>query len=270
MTTLSDMTLKAYNSKLNIIRNDGEFTDDDIENHPNNILNWIKDTYPNLGTQNTYLSALLYFTNKNQVYFDYFKLLKKQLDELKNQQKLPENKIINYKKWSEYLTMFNQAEKENKPIDDLVIMGLYTLIAPVRLDYAGMKIIKDVRHAKGIDDNYCLLRKTKPIFIFREFKTSKSKGEVSIRIPKRLYLLLLRFYDDGKRNVIYDATPDALGKRIAYLFGSSLNMLRHSFIDFRYKNDLTIVQKEKIAHDMMNSPNVAEQYRTMNNNVEED
>ena len=261
----SESTIKSYTAKYNKLKDLGEFDDNYINNEQLSVIKFIKSYYTNINTQNAVVSSLLYFTDKDEVYYNYFKELKKQIDVLKNQQKLPENKIINYKQWPEYVNMFNEALKNNMPIDDLIIMAVYTLIAPVRLDYSNMIIIKDLRMAKGIDTNYCLLRKTKPVFIFRAYKTASSKGEVIINIPKQLALLLEKLRLSG-RKVVYDGNDNLLSKRISHLFnGSSLNILRHSYIDFKYKNDLSIIQKEHLAHDMMNSPFVQEQYRTINN-----
>jgi len=151
-----------------------------------------------------------------------------------------------------------------------LIVALYTLQPPVRLNYSNMAIInseKDIEPNK----NYLLVKgRNVKHFIFQDYKTAKTNGRVDKKIPKELNSILnlyLKYHKskylilDAKSNPI---TANGLGKLITSSFqftGKSvtLNLLRHIYISSKIDLDQIKAQKE-LAKSMHHSESMQESY----------
>ena len=192
--TLNEKSIKTYTSILKSISKNLNFNDISDFKKTKKILEHLKDMPGPL--RKTRLSALLVITghndfkeqmlkdinnynkdkkegNKNQKETDAW-MTKEEIKKIFNS--LKKRASVNYKKGD--LTM-----RELQEIQDFVMIALFTLIPPRRaLDFTEMKI-KDINLEK---DNF-IKNKT---MIFNIYKTSKSKGQDKIEIPKELKLIL--------------------------------------------------------------------------------
>jgi len=162
------------------------------------------------------------------------------------------------------------TKKDMNLLKKYLIVALYTLQPPVRLNYSNMKIInseKDVEPEK----NYLLVKgRNKKTLIFQDYKTAKTNGRVDKKVPKELNSILnlyLKYHKskylilDAKGNPI---TANGLGKLITSSFdftGKSvtLNLLRHIYISSKIDLDAIKAQKE-LAKSMHHSESMQESY----------
>lgn len=286
--TLSETTLKTYSGCVK--RLNDVFDDEDYLTDPKLVIDYLKQHYPNLSSNKTYLSALLWYVKDKSksaygVYKGEIDKLRPQVALKETNQTLTKTQEENYIKWSILKNAGKNAIKmydERKiSLADALVCVLYTEQVPVRADYINMLFIRDIRKATDKNTNYCLLRKRNPVFIFQEYKTASKYGRVVVKIKPVVYRLLVERYNqvidisavDGViidiRKVFNDDQP-SFSRRVKTSFEKvvdkpvSINILRHSFLtDFLSKNP-SLHEKQKIATLMMNSSTVGEAYRVLN------
>lgn len=242
-----------------------------------------------LTTQRNYLTSVLvvlqaYDANENLI--NYYKNLINDLNEkynavmAKNQKS--EKQEANWTSIDELKKVFKDLEKEvlnmdlkNKikikpaeftKLQDYLVAGLYTLLPPVRLDYAPMFIIPSKTQAtKG--NNYLINSgRNKKSFLIQEFKNVSSRGSQTIEIPPKLNTIInmwLKWNDtnyfllNNRKEVL---SANGLGKMISKVFAPTgknitINLLRSIYISENV--DLDVVKKNaKIADAMMHSTDV--------------
>jgi hypothetical protein len=179
--------------------------------------------------------------------------------------------------WAEVLTVKDKIQpKEDTTswteIQDWVIYNLYTLLPPLRADYSPMMVFdKKPKDDKG---NYMILRKTKPVIVLNEYKTSATFGRVEIAISSELMEVLkvwrtfnpsewLLLKDDGQ-----PMTSDGLSQRVIRIFekhagkSTGISMLRHAYITMkRSGKELSLLEKEALSRQMLHSTITNELYR---------
>ena len=257
--------------------------------------------YPNPGTRNTYLSALKHFAKTDEERLVYLEQTKKDVPLIQAKeeaQKLPETKQENLLTWEEVQKTYEEAVKQHNAgmlsLQYLLIVALYSLTTPVRLDYANMIYVRhkslgtipfeetelegNVAYEPQIEDkkeNYCWLGKS-PRFIFNAYKTAGKYHQVTLPIPDRLHKLLRTHAEQWNRNsteqpkYVFLGTPNALGKALSRTFmllskkSVTVNLLRHARVDFFYRNtsNPSIKQKKELAEQMLHSYTEQERYRT--------
>lgn len=204
------------------------------------------------------------------VMMDYSKAANERAEE----QKATESQEEAYLPWKDILAA---VDKHFEDMDDLaglqdhLILSLYTLNAPVRLDYAGMKVAKKGSEPK--EGNVCVMGPRSGEFIFREFKTASSMGEQRIKIAPKLYRIIKEWLklspDPSVLLLNKNGTPmveNTLGKRITELFVGltgkkvSVNTLRHSYATEYHKGSKSIKQKKADAAKMLHSGKKSEEY----------
>ena len=145
--------------------------------------------------------------------------------------------------------------------DRMLINALYTLQAPVRLDYADM-IISYGNEKEGYDGNECVMKgRTTSYFVFRKYKTDKTYGTVRIPInPKLQYLIefVEEIYPRG--HLLMSASSAALGNIVRSTFGFGVDILRHAYIMEHFPKLTTIKEKDELARRMLHSRMTQETY----------
>ena len=172
------------------------------------------------------------------------------------------------------LDLFNIDKKLNSKqlniIQSYLVVALYTLQPPVRLNYSDMKIIKnedDIEEGK----NYLLNKsRNKKQFIFQDYKTSKKHGKIVQPINKELNTIINKWLKVNKTdNFLIDQkghpmNSNQLGKFITKSFDFTtkkitLNLLRHVYISENI--DLEAIKKgQQLAKDMHHTPQLQEMY----------
>ena len=162
------------------------------------------------------------------------------------------------------------SKKDMEILQQYVVVALYTLHAPVRLNYANMKIINSAKDIKP-NINYLLITgRNKKQFIFQEYKTSKHGGRKDIPVKKELNSVINMWLKYNKSSyLLLDSkdepmNPNALGKYITKSFSFTgkkvtLNLLRHIYISSNI--DLEAIKKsQQMSEDMMHSQAMQEDY----------
>tara|TARA_R110002073_G_scaffold130239_2_gene276924 strand:+ start:1 stop:921 length:921 start_codon:yes stop_codon:yes gene_type:complete len=188
------------------------------------------------------------------------------LSDLKKGLRLYQNQIRD-------LDLLNKAKLNTKQINIIqsyLVVALYTLQPPVRLNYANMKIIKNLSEVE--DGKNYLLNKSRNIksFIFQDYKTSGKHGKITQPIGKELNTIINKwlkvnttnnFLIDQKGNTL---NANQLGKFISKAFAFTgkkitLNLLRHIYISENI--DLEAIKKSKeLAKSMHHSTGMQEMY----------
>ena len=114
--------------------------------------------------------------------------------------------------------------KQLNIIQSYLVIALYTLQPPVRLNYSNMKIIKKESEIEK-DKNYLLnSSRNKKTFIFQDYKTSKQHGRINQPINKDLNTIINKWLKVNKTdNFLVDQKGHAmnanqLGKYISKAF----------------------------------------------------
>jgi hypothetical protein len=263
-------------------------------------IKYLTTKYSNPGTRNTYYSALKFYATQEDKLL-YLAETKKDIPAMEAQQTaqiLPPQKEENILKWEQIQQAFEDATKlynEGKiSLQQLLIVGLYSLTDPVRLDYVNMEFAthsasKWLPHPttkltaenpaykyllEESKTNYCWLGE-QPRFIFNSYKTSGKYHQVMLDIPEKL-VKLLRLYADEDTDlrpnnpVLYKGTANGFGKALGRIFYDltgkccTVNLIRHSRVDYFYRTNTnpSIKAKQELARKMLHSHTIQEKYRT--------
>lgn len=199
-------------------------------------------------------------------YVNIMTILKKEMTEEGDENKLSEREELNYVKWENIKDIYTKT----KDIDDKIILALYTIIPPRRgTDYRLMKVITS--EELPTDDNFNYLHiKTKSNyqFIFNVYKTSPIYGLQSFKVPPILRGIINDFIKSHKikNGDLLFSTQDwremsqgnfsAMIKHIFYKYTKkniTINLLRHSIISDLYKSNPSNAKKKTLAIKMGNS-----------------
>ena len=269
---ISETTVKKYIDKLKVV-----FAQDDETEYLNNIKN--------LNTALAYYGAIFgsikhsptakkYFEDHIDDYTEKYKLL---MDKSKNgnvksadTQTEESEPIVNVdwkliiKKTNDYTTL----------TQDQMLFNIYTLTSPKRLDYNRLFIT----HNKIIPENESnyiqVLSKTKSNIILNEYKTSKKYGTQETKLSAKLAKIIWEYTKTfPEKKYLFEtetgkpyANAESFGKYLRTTFTKALgepitvNTLRHSWITYTRRNDLSKKEKLRIAVEMQHSAEVAETY----------
>ena len=284
---LKQNSIKAYVITIQKLNGDKEIKDLDFLANKENIKEKLETL--KLTTQRNYLTAVLVVLqayDANQKLIDYYKNLINDLNEKYNaimsKNQKSEKQEQNWSSMDELKKVFKDLEKvvlnmdlknkiKIKPVEftklqDYLVAGLYTLLPPVRLDYAPMFIIPSKTQAtKG--NNYLINSgRNKKSFYIQEYKNASSRGPQIIDVPPKLNTIInmwLRWNDTNKfllNNRKEVLSANGLGKMISKVFAPTnrqitINLLRSIYISENV--DLDVVKKNaKIADAMMHSTSV--------------
>lgn len=276
---LASSSIKTY---LNILNSLGKKMniEGDLENYykknSGKVLEFLKDERPS--RRKTILSALVVLCGECDATKKYREQMMKDqetyMTEEKNQSR-NENQKENWLSWEEIKHVFEELEKEVKPllvkkidnltdknikrIQEYILLSVYVLIPPRRAqDFTNFKI-KDIN--PKIDNFYDLKKKE---FVFNTYKTSKKHGEQRVKIPIRLQNILkkwlsinpsdmLLWSENGKelkQNQITNWLNKIFDKKI------SVNMLRHIYITENVLKDMPkLTHLEEVAEEMGHTVN---------------
>ena len=302
-------SLRAYIISINKVHN--AIFDKDIVDKKNpldflkdekKVLDTIKDL--KINTQKNYLSAIIVgldSMNDKGIYDTELKEYREYLDELNKEtiKELEKNektdnqeknwvslqalkKVMNsYKRDLIDRDVFKKETITKKQRDILqmwVVANLYLHDdnPPIRLDYGGMKVIKNSDYEKLSKDeleenNYLVVKsRTNKFFHFGEYKSKKAHGIKKIPVGKILNSVLniwLKFNDSG--NLLVDSrdkpmNSNQLSKYISKTFAPTgkkitANMLRHIYISEKHPVEVND-SKKQTADKMLHSVSTQEKY----------
>jgi len=183
--------------------------------------------------------------------------------------------------WIDWKDLKKLTKNLNDTTQENMLIHLYTMIAPSRLDFHNLLIVKPDQQVKEQKQNYIqLLTKKKAKLVLQEYKTSATYGANEIDLPLKLVSFLNEYVTDHPENIyLFEkqtgghkpfASPETFARYLKDIFfkltgkNISVDLLRHSFItDFR-SGDISLKAKEKVAKQMGNSVATQEDYRRIN------
>jgi len=264
----SETTTKQYESRIAILAKAGV----DPIAKPADLLTWFETTKQGNSSKKLYLSAIKWkhgdmFPKVLQDKLNDF--FQKQNDTAK-EQKLSPNQEKNFVSFDDLAKVQKtlEADHETKFLQYLLV-SLYTLTPPVRLDYGDVQVFQ--RYGKGRKGNELILTSKKaPVFVFRNYKTAKTYGEVLLPIPKPLadvirawfihlgglprFLLGKEYRPEQLSAMIQGAFKENTGKEVG------VNLLRHAYITKVFPSLTTLKQKDDLAKRMLHSATLQELY----------
>jgi hypothetical protein len=245
---------------------------------PKPVLAWIREQGGE-SAQKVYLSAIKWKVGAKDYpieYQDAMKVFFTNQVAHEKKQVLSERQVSNFVEYPDLLKVQRNLAKKDKSDKDwerYLIASLYTLNAPLRADYGDVKVYgrEDKRRSTG---NELIWRKKKPVFIMREYKTSKAHGAVKIAVSKELAKVIGEWFNHLGATPTYllgadSITPNALLVKIADAFAETgkqvgIDILRHSYIVYYYPSLKSIEQKEELAGRMLHTKERQELYNSQN------
>lgn len=276
--TLSASSVKTYDSIIRSLHNkvfNTKNVDVNNFNDVERVLNYLSDVPSS--KRKTILSALFVLNGKEEYRVAMSEDIREYDEEISKQEKT-ESQRENWITSEEINEMLNEFEMKSKAIykkDEKTIADLRTVrnyvilcllsgkfIQPRRsLDYVNFKI-RDINRET---DNYL----DKNELVFNSYKTSKTYGRQTLKIPTKLKNILLKWIAINPTDyLLFDSNLNQmssvkLNQTLNKLFGKriSVNALRHSYLTEKYAE--TSRQTKELENDMKamgSSKNVAVNY----------
>jgi integrase len=291
---LSNETLKTYTRIINKLIKDLNIVDNNYYiNNFDDVIEYIKETYPNYGSQITIISSIMNIINndknineknrdnyikkyrellnENRLIIENNKLNNKKNDkEKENWISLSELQYIfkqNYKKYKDYLLNkidYVLSEELFNQIQNTIILSLYIFIEPRRSEYIKLKY-------KNYDieiDNYIDIKNKK--MVLNQYKTDKTYKKFEIDLNKNLFDILDNYIKFRIKNNL-DKTDylfttfknnnidnSQLVRRLNKIIGKniSVSMIRKIYLSDTYLNNLDEIKKiNNTSKNMGNSIN---------------
>jgi len=296
---IKDKSINAYLIILKKLNDDRDIDSLDYLNDTENIIKKINEK--KLTTQRNYVSAVLtalscrkdiddndetmliykdHLKNLNDKYDEFIESHQKTQSQVDNWCSLTELDNIrkNYKKRirnNEYAKKETLTHEEKINLTYYVIVSLYTLLPPVRVDYAPMKIITDINDDDN-ETNYLYIKsRNNKQFILNEYKTSKKYGKKIIDIPPELNSVInlyLKFHSSNNSFLFNSKGNYMTAKELTLLIPKAfsiytfknitLNLLRHIYIseNIQLKSPEQLKKEKDIADVMGHSLAIQQTY----------
>ena len=207
------------------------------------------------------------------VYRDKMDELNKKISDKSKDQELSETEKAKYLEWPQILEVLEKirlAVHDVESFQDYLIICLYTLMPPVRLDFAEMRIVQEEPAEHGA--NYLVLA-DKPYFLFTDYKTYAKYGAQRTTLPLPLLDVIQEWrsmVDDEYLLLGSNGLPMKeweLGQTIIKVFekhsGKSVgvNILRHSYASWMRRAEMSFKASAELAQAMGHSQNMSALYR---------
>ena len=258
---LHEKSVKTYGSVLKSIMKDLDMkTSKDLDDHKN-VLKYLNEMPPN--KRKTRLSALFVLTEND----NYKSKMLEDIGEYNasvSKQDKNEKESENWITKDAVISLYDKMKKganiimkkgdlkmrDLQEIQNFIMLALFVLIPPRRaLDYVEMKI-------KNVDkktDNYIQGNK----LVFNTYKTSKSKGQQIVDIPRELKTILNKWVKiNPSEYLLFDAKNNKLSsvkinQRFEKIMGKkfSVNMFRKLFLTDKYGD--TVKKMKEMEKDMI-------------------
>lgn len=178
-----------------------------------------------------------------------------------------DKKKLDYPKWKTLINInIDQLTDQNK-----LIYNLYVLMPPRRIkDYINFVYVSNINNIIDQNNNYCFIdyeNLNNSKFIFYNYKTFKTYGIQKLIISDDLLKFIIEYIknqnikDNEKLIKINSNTRfiEALNK----IFGYSVDIIRHSFIDYLYTLNLSYSELDKISFYMAHNIKQQQKYKKM-------
>jgi integrase len=249
---------------------------------PEEVIEWIKDTYDSEQTRKSYISAILAVFRHNpalkesrkEVYkkwYDAFAEIHNAIEErYKRNEPTQKQKDV----YVPFQKVIEARDKLERGSYERLLLAFYTYLPPLRCDFNRVRLISGSATRGKDDENYITIDgKTCVQLVLNEYKTKKGKDRYEKTIPKDLCDELNASLQAHPRDWLFvdkrgqpfsaksytqwanRVLAKVLGKRM------TVSMLRHAFINSLDFNKLTVAEKEDIAKDMAHTVGTQDRYR---------
>jgi len=267
----------------------------------NNIKKWLqyvnlsfpkhmREKYPNENSLKVYLTpytkmlAILStidesFKKKHEFYSKYIMDLHQKYEYERDNNEVSDedaNKII-----TDFTTPTILSNMEKlETTEEKLIYGLYTLLPPRRLEYAGVVLITEgVKYKMKDNTNYLIMKKRTPDrFVWNNYKTSNTFGRIEIEIPEELKSLLLSYIKENKlktHDAILNYKKANFVRIITNIFNKiyedaniTVRWIRISYATYLNSLNISNNEREKIAIKMGHGVVQSSKYRKVLSEVE--
>jgi len=279
---MSDFTKNTYERSFVTIRK-GLGIESGLEflKDSKKVIDWISSSKYATNSRKVFYIAIVSTLKKAELYPEAWLEYKAKMDELNRsvniaseEQTLTEKESEKFVEWPLVLKTLEDIQADVSDLasfQDYLIVSLYTLMPPVRLDYAEMKIAKD--EPEKPECNYLIMNKN-PYFLLTQYKTAKKYGAERLPIPKKLLTIIEEWLtmndsDDFliSPNSNKPMPPWELGQTIIRVFKKHLdkdvgvNVLRHSYDTWLRRNEMSLKDSKKLAKAMLHSVGMSQLYR---------
>ena len=197
---------------------------------------------------------------------------KKVAEEMEQQEMTEREKAI-YVEWPGILEAREKARQSASCLatwQDYVILCLYTMMPPLRLDWSPVAVVKTETECSG---NCIMIEKKSITFILREYKTARKYGEQKLILPKDLEKVVREWLTLNPSgwllvdNVGQPLSEKALQKRITDIMtrhtgkAAGVNIIRHSFVSHQRRGEKPLAEQKKLASGMLHSVAMSQLYR---------
>lgn len=254
---LSLKTEKTYTGIIEkLVSNGLNFSDYD------NVINYLYNTYENIGTIKTQLISIIWFlkSNFNNYNSELLEKYKNKLMEIKPIIEKKYNSQIDnsdFLTWDEVILTINKLQEiKNKTKNESIqycCLALHVYIPTRRFNEISTLIYKNNIINCSEKKNYFINNNSQ--FVFNDFKTVKKIGKQIIDSPKELtniiqeYVKYQNINDDEK---MFKLSENYLRKLLSDLFlkyvnknNITTNDIRHAFINQLYKNEIPTLTEIK-------------------------
>jgi len=149
--------------------------------------------------------------------------------------------------------------------EDHLVVSLYTLLPPLRNDFAKMKVVSELPEAPS--GNYLVHNPKTSQIVLNEFKTSRRYGTQTIPVPAKLHTIIKKYLKANPTTILFNMNETHMSKKVGDVFEKllgkrvTINILRHSYISHMKRNEPSLKEKEGLAKSMMHSVTMDEMYR---------
>lgn len=246
------------------------------------VIAWVEGLERSLNTRKVYYIAIVSHLKGIPEYAVVYDDYKAKMDQYNRavsdqmaKQELTPRESDKFLTWPEVLDVRERVRLAATDLfshQDYVILCLYTMVAPVRCDYAPMAVVGEETSKKG---NQLLVLPSGMTIVLNEFKTAHKYGQQRIPVPADLEAVLRDWLDlnpsgwllcDSDGNPMTDA---ALSTRIISIFKKhaqkavGVNILRHSYVSWVRRNEPTFMAQQALAAAMCHSVSMSVLYRRL-------
>ena len=288
--------------------NDGEYKNNKFLHNRKDLKEYLATLKP--AKQRMVISTILVLLSpcgKNQpenedksLYHFYTSLLATRMDDYFNEQQeqlANPKQLSNWRSWEDILGVQRRlmntirrdkynvkntlTQDESKKLQEYLVLSLYTLIPPRRLDYSTMTIVdaktyRDMNEKEKNACNYLVCQsRVKKYFSFGE-DSQKNKTFYYTKVPPKLNQILNLYLKHHNHCFLLvnsrggQLSKDGLSKQLMRVLEKdgkrlSVNMLRHIYLSDKFKDAPSIKERQLLALEMGHSSTIAEHVYTKKN-----
>lgn len=279
-------TIKTYMAKIKYLNKQMVLNE--------GLNDYLESNYPKLNSRSAYQISVMGVAKHSPLFADKLgkeivdiitksnEILVPQIKHNETNQTKSEKETANWIDLKDLKKIHKEKESEFS-IQDNLLINIYTLMPPVRLDLGQVVIVRsafvDEETGRpvgvGEKENYIVITKKAgryaTVLNLREYKTEKTYGAFSEKLPKPITDLIVKLPIEqthlfSKKSGGAFASADTFGVYLRSVFhkltgkNMSVDILRHIYITEFRKGEKSTKRKQQLARKMMNSVEVQTDY----------